>query len=419
LKKLSIDKLTLKNIKNNKNELKGKKITFCTTSSISVMKAPQVIRELIRLGAKINVFMTPNSIKIIHPNLMEWASGNPVISELTGNAEHVKLGDRDNCDLLMIAPATSNTISKIASGINDNAVTTVTSVALGNRIPTIIVPAMHESMYKHPILQENIKKLKNIGVNFIDPHLKDGKAKMVELKSIVEYIIESLMNHNDMKGINFLVTAGPTIEYIDPVRIITNKSSGKMGLEIAEEAFSRGANVTLILGFCDITPSNGIKTIKAETTEKMHQEIIKELKEFKYDIVIATAAPADYNPVKSYNKKIRTETTSSFTIYMKKTSKIINSVKKLNPKAFLIVFKAEHSITNQQLIKRSLKVLYKSKADLVIANDVAKTGSGFRFETNEVMIVDKEKNVIHIPLTSKKNIAKKIIDIFKKSKSIT
>ena len=215
--------------------LKDKKIVFCVTGSVAAIETPKVVRELKRMGAEVNCVMSDNAQQIIHPYVLEWASDNEVVTKITGKVEHVKLAGEvpDKADLILIAPATSNTIGKIANGIDDTPVTTVTTTAFGSDIPIVIVPAMHISMYNHSILQENIKKLKKHGVDFIEPRIDENEAKFPDTQKIINHIILKFTK-KDLKGKKILVTAGPTIEDIDAVRYISNKSSGKMGVWLAE-----------------------------------------------------------------------------------------------------------------------------------------------------------------------------------------
>jgi len=353
--------------------------------------------------------------KIIHPYLMEWATGNTVTTELTGKIEHVALvGEHSlKADLVLIAPATANTISKIAYGIDDTTVTSVASTAFGSNCPMIIVPAMHESMYKHPILTKNIKKLKDLGVEFTGPRIEEAKAKIAETKEIVGAAISKLAVKQDLSGLKVLVTAGSTVEYIDPVRVLTNKSSGKMGIAIAEEASSRGAEVTLVYGLGSATPPSRVSLISVETTEQMHEAVRAELISKKHDVVIAAAAPADWTPEQPYSQKVSTRKLSSLNLKLKPTAKIIDNVKKLSPRTFLVAFRAEYRLPHKDLIESAHKRLEEAKADLIVVNDVGKKGVGFGTDTNEVFIVDKMKNTVHIQLAKKREVAKKILDAVK------
>jgi phosphopantothenoylcysteine decarboxylase/phosphopantothenate--cysteine ligase len=206
------------------NLLKGQKVVLCITGSVAAIKSPEIARELMRLGAEVFPVMSKNSLQILHPHLMEWATGNPVITELSGKIEHVTLaGDHEHsADLILIAPSTANTISKIAMGIDDTSVTTVVSTAFGSKIPIVIVPAMHASLYNHPIVVTNIDKLKTHGVDFIGPRFEENKAKIATVDEVVAFVRDKLTTSKDLTNLTILITAGPTIEHIDPIRIITN-----------------------------------------------------------------------------------------------------------------------------------------------------------------------------------------------------
>jgi phosphopantothenoylcysteine decarboxylase/phosphopantothenate--cysteine ligase len=400
-------------IKGTKGEkLKGKRIVLCITGSVAAVQCPEIARTLMRHGADVFAVMSPMAQKIIHPYLMEWATGNPVVTELTGKIEHVALVGQhsETSDLILVAPATANTISKIACGIDDTIVTSVVSTTFGSNCPIIIVPAMHESMYNHPILTENIKKLKALGVEFVGPRIEEGKAKIAETKDIVEAVIRRLSIRQDFSGLKVLVTAGPTLEYIDPVRVVTNRSSGKMGVAMAEEALERGAEVILVYGPGATVPPARFRMISVETTEQMREAVISELKSRKYDVVVAVAAAADWTPEKPYAYKVSTHKFNLLDLKLKPTNKIIDEVKKVSPKTFLLAFRAEYDLPEKELIESAYKILLSSKADLIAANDVAKEGVGFGTDTNEVFIVDKEKSVIHVQLAPKREVARKILD---------
>lgn len=396
-------------------ELGEKRVVLCVTGSVAAVRSPEIARELMRRGAEVYAVMSQTAQKIIHPYLMEWATGNPVVTELTGKIEHVALvGERpEKADLVIIAPATANTISKIAVGIDDTTVTSVASTAMGSETPIMIVPAMHQSMYKHPILEENIQKLKALGIQFVGPKIEEGKAKIADTGEIVEAIIRKLLAEQDFRGKRFLVTAGPTIEYIDNVRVITNKSSGKMGAAIAKEAQKRGAEVTLVYGLGTAILPFKVKVLNVETTEEMRRTVLEELRNVNYDIAVAAAAVSDWTLAKPYKGKVATWKVSSLTLKLKPTSKIVDKIKKISPKTFLVVFRAGYGVSDKKLIESAYKRLKRANADLVVANDVSRKGVGFRADTNEVFIIDKKKNVVHVPLSSKRFVAKKILDMLK------
>jgi phosphopantothenoylcysteine decarboxylase / phosphopantothenate---cysteine ligase len=393
------------------NELIGKKIALCITGSVAAVRSPELARLLMRHGAEVFSVMSPASKGIIHPDVVEWATGNPVVTELSGKIEHIALGGNreDRADLILVAPATSNTISKMSGGIDDTTVTSVLSVAFGSKTPIIVVPAMHECMYCHPILLENIEKLKTLGVEFVDPVVNEGKAKIANNETILEAVLRKF-SRKDMVGLKILVTAGPTLEYLDPIRIITNKSSGKMGVAIAVEASRRGADVTLVCNPETVAVPSSIPIKKIETTKDMLEAVETSLISGKYNILVAAAAAADYSPAEKHPLKIATRDNPLLTMKLLATKKIIERVKELSPDTFLVGFKAEHDVSDEALMKRGRTFFDNSRVDLLILNDVGRVGSGFRAETNEVFIMDRSGEVRHIPLTSKSEIAGIILE---------
>lgn len=396
-------------------ELAGRKIALLVTSSVASFKSPEIARELMRHGADVYAVTSPSTEKMVGSDLLEWATGNPVVTHLTGKLEHIALGGKSegHADLVLIAPTTANTIGKLASGIDDTPVTTVAATAIGSRIPVLIAAAMHEPLYDHPIVQENISRLKKIGVEFIEPEITEGKAKIASTEKIVRSIITRLSSHQnkDLGGRRVLVTAGPTIEHIDPVRIVTNRSSGKMGLAIAEETSSRGADTTLILGPATVTPPSSIKTIRVESTSELLEAILGELEHNSPDLVFAAGAPTDYKPVTVAPKKIKTREKPEINLELRATPKILSEIRRASPKTFLVAFKTEHNVSNEELIDEAFKVIHEKNADLVAANDVGHEGVGFQADTNELYVVDGRKKVVHIPLAEKREVARQLVDL--------
>lgn len=394
-------------------ELKGKRVILCITGSVAAVQCSEIARGLMRHGAEVFAVMSDMAHKIIHPYLIEWATGNPVVTELTGKVEHVALvGEHpDKADIVLVAPATANTISKIACGIDDTPVTSVVSTAFGSDTPVVIVPAMHESMYRHPIVADNVEKLRDLGVEFVGPRIEEGKAKLAETAEILEAVINSVKIKRNMSRMKVLITAGPTWEYIDPVRVITNKSSGKMGVALAVEALNRGADVTVVYGPGSASPPDNAKTIPVETTKEMYDAVISELESGKYDVVIATAAAADWRPRKPFTYKVSTTEISEFSVKLRSTPKIVDAIKEVSGDTFLIAFKAEYGLSDEELVERGYRKLMQAEADLIVVNDTKREGAGFGVDTNDVFIVDKEKKIIHIPITTKREIARKLFDL--------
>ena len=396
-------------------ELSGRKIAVLVTSSVASFKAPEIARELMRHGADVYAVTSPSAERMVGSDLLEWATGNPVVTRLTGQLEHIVLAGRSqgHVDLVLIAPATANTIGKLASGVDDTPVTTVAATAIGSRIPVIIAPAMHEPLYDHPIAQENIARLKKIGVEFVEPEIVEGKAKLASTEKIVRAVITRLSSglSRDLEGRRVLVTGGPTVEHIDPVRVITNRSSGKMGAAIAEEVASRGAETTLILGPGTIVPPSNVKTVRIENTDDLLEAVLAELKASKPDIVFAAGAPTDYKPTTVSAKKIKTRERTRLDLELQATPKILDSIRKASPKTFIVAFKTENDVSNEELIDEAYTILREKNADLVAANDVAREGVGFQADTNELYVVDDRKKVIHIPLSNKREVARQLVDL--------
>ncbi len=392
--------------------LEGRKIALCITGSVASVETPQLARELIRHGADVYVIMTKEAQKLIGPDLLGWATGNPVVTQLTGQTEHVNLaGDHaKHVDLILVAPSTANTISKIACGIDDTPVTTVVSTGFGSGIPIIIVPAMHSSLYNHPIVKENIEKLKKHGVKFVGPRLEEGKAKIAEQQEIVDTVIDTL-TPKDLIGLNVLVTAGPTRAYLDPVRFITNPSSGKMGLEMAKEFAARGANVKLILGATDISVPSYLDVERVVSVDDMYNAVMSNLKKGKFDVFVSAAAISDFAPKSSASKKIKSDV-ELLQIELVPTPKIISEVKKKYPQIKVIGFKVETGVSDEELIERCRERINKYGIELMVGNDSLRTGAAFGYDTNEVVVVSKDKS-FKLEIATKREVSKKIIEIFK------
>ncbi len=389
--------------------LKGRKIALALTGSIAIYQAPELARRLMRLGAEVYPVMTPRAAAMLSPELMEWATGNQPITQLTGKVENIAAVE-GGLNLVLIAPATANTIAKLAHGINDNAVTGFAHAAIAAGIPVIIAPAMHRQLLANPATQESLEKLRKMGVEIVGPKFEEGKAKLASLDTIVEAVIRRLTEQT-MAKLKVLVTAGPTREPLDPIRIITNRSSGRMGVCLAREAWRRGAEVTLIYGPGSVEPPEGIETVRVETSKEMFEEALKRLKTGEYHLLIAAAAMADYAPEKPSPLKISTSQFRELEVKLKATPKLVDEAKKVSPNIFLVSFKAEYGVSVEELKERALEKLKASNADLVVANDVSKPETGFGKEHIEVIVVDRLGRTIQLPKMSKAQAAEKILDL--------
>ena len=394
-------------------ELRDKKIILCITGSVAAIKSTEIARELMRRGADVYTVMTKAAQQIVHPDMVEWATGNPVVTELTGKIEHVTYAGEhsQHADLILVAPSTANTIGKVASGIDDTPVTTTLTTGIGAGIPVIIAPAMHASMYKHQIVNENIEKLQRIGIQVLMPRFEEGKAKIPGTTEIVQAVVDTLTRPQDLAGKHILITAGPTRAYLDAFRYITNPSSGKMGIAIAQNALDRGAKVTLVYGPGTAKPPSQVNIIPILTTEEMLEAVQKTLKTEKINAAILSAAAADYGLPDRINEKTPSGK-DVWNLKLKPLPKIIQNVKTIDPKVYLVGFKAEYNLSDEELIDRAYKRMNETGMDLIVANDVSRENTGFGTDTNEVFIIDKTKNVEHVTLTSKYDVASKIIDVF-------
>ena len=387
------------------NLLSKKQIILGITGSIAAVETIKLSRELIRHGAEVIPVMTPNATKIIHPDAIWFATGKKPIIELTGETEHISYCGRVKkpADILLICPCTANTISKIAHGIDDTSVTTFATTALGSKIPIIVVPAMHLSMYDHKIIQENIKKCKKNGIKFIEPKIEKNKAKLPEIEEITANIIREI-NKEKLTDKKILIIGGPTSEPIDDVRIITNRSSGKTAISLAKNAFYQGAQTELWYGkTASEKPPSFIKTTFFETTNDLLKMINKSnLK--KYDIIILCAAISDYIPEKQRGKISSGK--DKLILELKPSQKIIKTIREKTSKTKIIAFKLETKKEN--LREKSTKLLKQNNIDYVIGNTTKNLGKN----ENEIWIFSKNGKTIHRK-DKKENLAEYILDIVK------
>jgi phosphopantothenoylcysteine decarboxylase/phosphopantothenate--cysteine ligase len=378
------------------DKLSGRKIVLGVTGSIAAVECVKLCRELIRNGAEIHVVMSKDAQTIVHQWALEFASGNPVTTQIDGRVQHVSFcGDvPDRADLLLIAPATANTISKMAYGIDDTPVTTCATTALGGGMPVMVVPAMHGSMIAHKILLENIEKLKKVGVRFLMPKMEESKAKMPSIDYIVSSVI-AIVGKRDLVGKKVLVIAGSTEEPIDDIRVITNRSSGETGVELARAAYERGADVELWMGRCETELPEYIKTSRFTSFDSLAVMT----KKIRHDIVLFPAAVSDYSP-----KKVEGKIASgmnSLTVVLKRNPKLIDRMRG----RFVVGFKAQAKIKDDELEKAGLELLKRSKCSLVVANSIENVKKGM----TRVLVVMKDGATEDLEGT-KSEVADRIID---------
>ena len=383
-------------------------VLLCVSGGIACYKACEVVSRLKKLNAGVDVVMTKHATEFVAPLTFETLSNRPVVSDMFSRereweVEHIALAKK--ADLCIIAPATANIISKLAEGIADDMLTT-TYLAL--KCPVIIAPAMNTNMYENPVIKANLEKLRKSGVIVVDSAEGRlacgdvGKGKMAEPLDIVAKAVEVLCPKRDYAGKRVLVTAGATRENIDGVRFITNRSSGKMGIEIAKAAVKRGAEVVLVKGLVQVgVPSYISKVVAVESTEQMYEAVMANYKDC--DVIIKAAAPSDYRPKKKITDKLKGE---EITLELVKNPDIAKAVGKEKGERKLVVFCAE----TRELMESAMKKLADKNADMVVANDVTMQGAGFDSDTNIVTIAKKDGFLKSYPVMPKSQVADIILD---------
>ena len=358
----------------------GKTIVVGVTGSIAAVRVVDLIRDLIRRGAEVHAVASAASQQILHPYALQYATTHPVITEITGQVEHVQFcGVGGLADLLLIAPATANTIGKMACGIDDTPVTTFATTALGSGKPVAVVPAMHEAMYRHPAVLRNLQALRAMGVTLIDPRLEEGKAKIADNLAVVREV-ERLLGPLDLAGKKIIITSGSNAEVVDPIRILTNRASGKTGIALALEARRRGAEVTLVHRFIQDIP---VRQVYAGSAREMLDAVLVEVAK-GCDVLISAAAVADYT-LDPQAEKIKSG--HELVLRLLPTQKIIKTVREAYPHLKIVGFKAETGVTDEELVLRAKKSMLGGGLDLVVANDVARGGMGT--DDNRVLIIDR------------------------------
>lgn len=390
--------------------LKDKKIVLGVTGGIAAYKVVEVASKLRQAGAEVHVIMTEEAAKFVTPLTFREITGQPVVSDMWAevtqwNVAHVALATL--ADLVLIAPATANIIAKAAAGIADDMLSTT---LLATKAPVLFAPAMNTNMYENPVTQRNIETLKGLGYKFIEPdsgHLAcgvTGVGRLPEPTAIVAAVDDYFVAAGELAGKKVLVTAAGTIEPIDPVRFIGNRSSGRMGYAIAAEAKRRGADVVLVSGPSALTPPDGVTVINIETAEQMRQAVLREFADT--DITIKAAAVADYRAKTVADNKIK-KNDETLVVELEKNPDILKELGSIKKKGQILVgFAAE----TQNLLKYAKEKLEKKNLDFIVANDVTKPEAGFNVETNLIKILFRDGNIEEFPLLKKSELAKIILD---------
>lgn len=389
--------------------LKEKTILLGVTGGIAAYKSASLASRLVKAGAEVRVIMTEHATNFINPITFETLTGHKCITDTFDRnfefqVEHVSLAKK--ADVIMVAPATANIIAKLAHGLADDMLTTT---ILASHAPKLIAPAMNTGMYENPVTQDNLALLKKYGMKVIEPaagHLAcgdEGKGKMPEPEILYEHILRSCACKQDMKGLKVLVTAGPTQEAVDPVRFLTNHSSGRMGYSIAKACMLRGADVTLVTGRTALTPPLFVDVVPVVSAKDMYDAVISRSGEM--DIIIKAAAVADYRPVHVAEEKVK-KSDSSFSLELERTDDILKYLgKHKKPGQFLCGF----SMETENMLENSRKKLEKKHLDMIAANNLKVPGAGFETTTNIITIITPD-SVKELELMSKDDAAFRLLD---------
>ena len=386
--------------------LEGKNIVLGVCGGIAAYKAADVVSRLKKMAAEVSVIMTKSACELISPATFRALSQNPVSVSVfdepkTWEINHISLAER--ADVFLVAPATANVIGKIAGGIADDMLTTSIMASLA---PKLIAPAMNTNMFENPIVRENLKKLEGLGYTIIPPRSSRlacgtvGTGALAEAEDIVEAVCAAVMT-KDMAGVRILVTAGPTVEDIDPVRFITNHSSGKMGYAIARAANFRGADVTLISGPVTIKPPVGVNLINVRSADEMYEAVMENYRDM--DIIIKAAAVGDFKPETTAGHKIKKS--GGLTVDLVKNRDILKDLGKIKENRVIVGFCME----TENLVENAKQKLWAKNADMIVANSLTEPGAGFGTDTNKVVIIDKMGGLSEMPLLSKDAVAGEIL----------
>lgn len=389
--------------------LKEKTILLGVTGGIAAYKSASLASRLVKAGAEVRVIMTEHATNFINPITFETLTGHKCITDTFDRnfefqVEHVSLAKK--ADVIMVAPATANVIAKLAHGLADDMLTTT---ILASHAPKLIAPAMNTGMYENPVTQNNLALLKKYGMEVIEPaagHLAcgdEGKGKMPEPEILYEHILRSCACKQDMKGLKVLVTAGPTQEAVDPVRFLTNHSSGRMGYSIAKACMLRGADVTLVTGRTALTPPLFVDVVPVVSAKDMYDAVISRSNEM--DIIIKAAAVADYRPVHVAEEKVK-KSDGSFSLELERTDDILKYLgEHKKPGQFLCGF----SMETENMLENSRKKLEKKHLDMIAANNLKVPGAGFETTTNIITIITPD-SVKELELMSKDDAAFRLLD---------
>ena len=389
--------------------LKNINVLLGVTGGIAAYKACDIVSGLKKINANVDVIMTKSATELVSPNTFQALSKNAVITDIFNtprywNIEHISLAQKAH--VLLVAPATANIIGKVANGIADDMLSTT---IMASTAKVIFAPAMNEKMYENKIVQQNIEKLISLGYQFIEPESGRlacgdiGIGKLADTNEIIRFIVNTVKSDGDLKGKKILITAGPTREIIDPVRFISNYSTGKMGYSLAEAASVRGAEVILISGPTNLRTPPGVKLIKINTALEMYDSVMDNFKE--QNIIIKSASVSDYRPEAISEHKIK-KNKGNLNLTLVKNPDILYELGKIKGDRMLIGFAAE----SDNIVKNAKDKMLGKNLDFIVANDITEEGAGFGADTNIVTIVDIDGKIEKIEKSSKVDIAHRILD---------
>ncbi len=393
--------------------LKDKTVVIGVCGGIAVYKACDLVSKLKKTGVNVHVIMTKSATEFVAPLTFQTLSQNYVVEDMfespkTWDVEHISLAKK--ADVFVLAPATANVIGKVANGIADDMLTTT---IMATKAKVLIAPAMNTNMYENPVVQRNMQTLKDLDYKLVEPESGRlacgdiGSGKLASVDTIFNSIIELLEIKKDLEGTSMIITAGPTVESIDPVRYITNRSTGKMGYSIAKKAIERGADVTLVSGPTNIVPPQNLKKfIQIESAEDMYNAVLENMDENQ--VIIKSAAVADYRPKEYSDNKIK-KSDDDLSIRLDRTKDIALELGKIKNNKILVGFAAE---TND-LLENAKNKIQKKNLDFIVANDLTQDGAGFGVDTNIVKIIDREGVVQEHPKMKKEEVADVILDKIK------
>lgn len=389
--------------------LQGKSVVLGVTGGIAVYKAVELLRLMVKAGADVHVIMTRNAQEFVTPLTFQTLSGNPVHTELFNLIQeqdigHISLADR--ADLLVIAPATANFVGKVANGIADDLLSTT---VMATKAKVLFVPAMNTNMWDNPLYRANQERLEKLGYHFLEPAHGElacgwqGQGKMPD-PQVIFNAAHALLGSQDFAGRTFLVTAGPTREEIDPVRFLSNYSSGKMGFAIARAARDRGARVVLVTGPVNLPDPRGVETIRVTSAEQMYRAVMARAS--AADVVVKAAAVADFRPVQRGAQKTKKGDAEQMTIALQRNPDILAELGQQKGSRILVGFAAE----TEDLLRHAREKMTKKNLDMIVANDVSEEGAGFDQETNIVRLLTPDGAIEELPLMTKNEVAERLLD---------